>query len=217
MTEYLTLDDGQIAYDVTGAGPLVVLSHGMGDRRTAYAHLAPLLVEAGYRVATADLRGSGESSTGWPGYTPHPHRRGPARPHPSPRWARGHRRPLVQRRCRDNRRRRRPRPGAAPLSRSGRSPGCPSCSVRGLRVGRYRKGTTRLLLMGLLRQQQAVDALPRRRLPRCQAGRLREPHRLAGQQSGRAGTHGGAAQDGHGEAEGRRRQAGRRWPVPCSS
>ena len=33
MTEYLDLDGGRIAYDVTGSGPLVVLSHGIGDRR----------------------------------------------------------------------------------------------------------------------------------------------------------------------------------------
>ena len=69
MTDYLTLADGHIAYDVEGEGPLVLLSHGMGDRRTAYRHLVPLLVAAGYRVATADLRGSGESSTGWPSYS----------------------------------------------------------------------------------------------------------------------------------------------------
>ena len=69
MTEFLDVDGGRIAYDVTGAGPLVVLSHGMGDTRTAYRFLVPRLVEAGYRVATADLRGQGESSVGFPAYT----------------------------------------------------------------------------------------------------------------------------------------------------
>ena len=69
MTEFLTIGEGRIAYDVTGEGPLVVLSHGMGDRRTAYRFLAPQLVDAGYRVASADLRGSGESSVGWPSYS----------------------------------------------------------------------------------------------------------------------------------------------------
>ena len=69
MTEFLTLDDGTLAYEVTGAGPLVVLAHGMGDDRTAYRHLAPQLVAAGYRVATVDLRGCGESSAVWPGYS----------------------------------------------------------------------------------------------------------------------------------------------------
>lgn len=69
MTEYLTIDGGTIAYDVRGEGPLVVLSHGMGDSRAAYRFVAPQLVAAGYRVAAADLRGCGESSAEWPGYT----------------------------------------------------------------------------------------------------------------------------------------------------
>jgi pimeloyl-ACP methyl ester carboxylesterase len=69
MTEFLEAGGGRIAYDVTGNGPLVVLSHGMGDTRTAFRFLAPKLVAAGYRVATADLRGLGESSTGFAAYT----------------------------------------------------------------------------------------------------------------------------------------------------
>jgi pimeloyl-ACP methyl ester carboxylesterase len=69
MTEFLELDGGRIAYDVTGSGPLVVLSHGIGDRRQAYRFLAPRLAQAGYRVVTADLRGHGESSMGWKSVT----------------------------------------------------------------------------------------------------------------------------------------------------
>lgn len=70
MTEYLTVDGGTLAYEVTGAsGPLVVLAHGMGDSREAYRFVAPRLVAAGYRVALADLRGCGESSAQWPSYT----------------------------------------------------------------------------------------------------------------------------------------------------
>jgi pimeloyl-ACP methyl ester carboxylesterase len=69
MTEYLDLDGGRIAYDVTGSGPLVVLSHGMGDRRQVYRFLAPTLAQAGYRVVSADLRGHGESSMGWKSVT----------------------------------------------------------------------------------------------------------------------------------------------------
>jgi pimeloyl-ACP methyl ester carboxylesterase len=65
MAEFVETEGGRIAYDVTGEGPLVVLSHGMGDRRAAYRFLVPLLVEAGFRVANVDLRGHGESSTGW--------------------------------------------------------------------------------------------------------------------------------------------------------
>jgi pimeloyl-ACP methyl ester carboxylesterase len=69
MTEFLDVNSGRIAYDVTGQGPLVVLSHGIGDRRQAYRFLAPKLVRAGYRVANADLRGHGESSMGWKSVT----------------------------------------------------------------------------------------------------------------------------------------------------
>src|SRR5215469_14196873 len=65
MTEFLDVPGGRIAYDVTGSGPLVVLSHGIGVHRQDYRFLAPVLVQAGYRVANADLRGHGESSMGW--------------------------------------------------------------------------------------------------------------------------------------------------------
>ena len=65
MTEFVAVQGGQIAYDVTGQGPLVVLSHGIGDRRQAYRFLAPKLAAAGYRVANADVRGHGDSSMGW--------------------------------------------------------------------------------------------------------------------------------------------------------
>src|ERR1700744_4450556 len=64
MTEFLDIEGGRIAYDVTGEGQLIVLSHGIGDRRQAYRFLAPELVRAGYRVAAADMRGHGESSLG---------------------------------------------------------------------------------------------------------------------------------------------------------
>ncbi|NPC96574.1 alpha/beta fold hydrolase [Nocardioides sp. zg-DK7169] len=69
MTQHLARESGRIAYEVEGAGPLVVLAHGMGDSRAAYRFLAPQLIAAGHRVAVTDLRGCGESSTGWPSYT----------------------------------------------------------------------------------------------------------------------------------------------------
>ncbi|PPF62563.1 alpha/beta hydrolase [Clavibacter michiganensis] len=70
MTEHLTIDGGTLAYELSGStGPLLVLAHGMGDSREAYRFLAPLLVEAGYRVAAVDLRGHGESSVGWAGHS----------------------------------------------------------------------------------------------------------------------------------------------------
>lgn len=69
MTEFLTIGDDRLAYEMTGSGPLVVLSPGMGDRRQVYRLLAPKLAEAGYRVASADLRGHGDSSMGWSSVT----------------------------------------------------------------------------------------------------------------------------------------------------
>ncbi|NAS23496.1 alpha/beta fold hydrolase [Herbidospora sp. NEAU-GS84] len=66
---YVEREGGRIAYEVDGDGPLVVLAHGMGDSRKAFRFLAPKLVAAGYRVASVDLRGHGDSSTGWASYT----------------------------------------------------------------------------------------------------------------------------------------------------
>lgn len=62
-TRYLARPGGRVAYDVAGRGPLVVCAPGMGDVRGVYRFLAPALVGAGYRVATMDLRGHGESDT----------------------------------------------------------------------------------------------------------------------------------------------------------
>ncbi len=60
-TQYLNRGSDAIAYDVQGEGPLVLAIPGMGDLRATYRFLAPQLVAAGYRVATFDLRGHGES------------------------------------------------------------------------------------------------------------------------------------------------------------
>src|SRR4051812_26289360 len=69
MTEHLRIGKNTIAFDVTGEGPLVVLAHGIGDSRHSYRFLVPGLVAAGYRVANVDIRGCGESSLGWDGYS----------------------------------------------------------------------------------------------------------------------------------------------------
>jgi len=63
LTQYLDRREGRIAYDVRGEGPLVVALHGMGDVRFTYRVLADRLAAAGYRVATMDLRGHGDSDT----------------------------------------------------------------------------------------------------------------------------------------------------------
>lgn len=68
-TGFVEVAGGRLAYDVTGEGPLVVLSPGLADTRASYRFLAPMLAAAGYRVASVDLRGHGESSTGWASYT----------------------------------------------------------------------------------------------------------------------------------------------------
>lgn len=62
-TSYLNVDGGRIAYEVSGQGPLVVCVPGMGDVRQVFRHTTPALVAAGYRVASFDLRGHGESDT----------------------------------------------------------------------------------------------------------------------------------------------------------
>src|SRR5271170_3145456 len=70
-THFLKLPDGQIAYDDTGGtGPLVICVPGLGDMRQQYRLLAPKLAAAGFRVVTMDLPGHGESSVGWPEYSP---------------------------------------------------------------------------------------------------------------------------------------------------
>jgi pimeloyl-ACP methyl ester carboxylesterase len=61
---------GTLCYDHSGSGPLVVCLPGMGDNRTTYRLLTPLLVAAGHRVVTLDPRGQGESSAIWDDYSP---------------------------------------------------------------------------------------------------------------------------------------------------
>lgn len=69
-TQQFEQNKGTIAYDDSrGDGELVLMLPGMGALRSEYRYLAPALVEAGYRVVTADLRGHGESSVDWPEYT----------------------------------------------------------------------------------------------------------------------------------------------------
>jgi pimeloyl-ACP methyl ester carboxylesterase len=64
-TKYLHHENGQIAYEVAGEGPLVVCVPSLGDVRGEYRFLVPQLVNAGYRVVSMDVRGHGETSTQW--------------------------------------------------------------------------------------------------------------------------------------------------------
>jgi len=67
-TRYITRPDGRVAYDIQGEGTLVVLVPGMGELRSSYRHLVPELVDAGFTVATTDLRGHGDSDTSFTSY-----------------------------------------------------------------------------------------------------------------------------------------------------
>ena len=60
-TRFLDRGTGRIAYDLAGSGPLIIGVPGMGDLRSTFRHLTPALIAAGYRVATMDLRGQGDS------------------------------------------------------------------------------------------------------------------------------------------------------------
>lgn len=71
-TQFLTINSGQIAYDDTGGdGPLILAIPGMGDLRSEYRKLRPILRKAGYRVVTMDVRGFGETSARWDDYSAH--------------------------------------------------------------------------------------------------------------------------------------------------
>lgn len=64
----LVVDDGRVAYDVQGEGPLLVLVPGMGELRSSYRFVVPALVAAGHRVVTMDLRGHGDSDADFASY-----------------------------------------------------------------------------------------------------------------------------------------------------
>jgi pimeloyl-ACP methyl ester carboxylesterase len=68
--QYLPTDGGSLAVEITGndTDPLVICSPGMGDTRDAYGPLAKALVSHGYRVATMDARGHGDSSVDFKRY-----------------------------------------------------------------------------------------------------------------------------------------------------
>jgi pimeloyl-ACP methyl ester carboxylesterase len=59
---------GRIAYDVVGEGPLVLCVPGMGELRSSYRYNTGALAMAGFRVATMDLRGHGDSDATFDAY-----------------------------------------------------------------------------------------------------------------------------------------------------
>jgi pimeloyl-ACP methyl ester carboxylesterase len=68
-TDYLKNENGEIAYEETGSGPLVICIPGMGDLRRGYRFLLPQLAAGGFRAVSLDVRGHGESSVGWADYS----------------------------------------------------------------------------------------------------------------------------------------------------
>lgn len=65
--QFLTRPEGRIGFDLQGPpdAPLVLCVPGMGELRSAYRFTVPALLAAGYRVATMDLRGHGDSDAGF--------------------------------------------------------------------------------------------------------------------------------------------------------
>jgi pimeloyl-ACP methyl ester carboxylesterase len=67
-TRFVDRPGGRVAYEVSGDGPLVIAVPGMGDLRSVYREVTPALVDAGYRVASMDLRGHGDSDASFGSY-----------------------------------------------------------------------------------------------------------------------------------------------------
>lgn len=65
---HLRRPEGRIAYDVQGSGPLVICVPGMAELRQTYRLLVPRLLDAGFRVATMDIRGHGDSDATFTAY-----------------------------------------------------------------------------------------------------------------------------------------------------
>src|SRR3954454_6902598 len=63
QTQWIDRTEGRIAFDTVGVGPMVVCVPGMGELRSVYRRTVPALAAAGYRVATMDLRGHGDSDS----------------------------------------------------------------------------------------------------------------------------------------------------------
>src|SRR5919205_3089159 len=56
------LGEAAVCYDDEGSGDPILLLHGFPTTRLLWKRVAPLLVEAGFRVVAPDLVGYGESS-----------------------------------------------------------------------------------------------------------------------------------------------------------
>lgn len=69
-TRYLLRPDGKVAYSAyPNQGPWILCIPSMGDIREEYRLIRPGLSEAGYSLALMDVRGHGESSSGFGDYS----------------------------------------------------------------------------------------------------------------------------------------------------
>jgi pimeloyl-ACP methyl ester carboxylesterase len=60
-TRTVTRNGVELAVDVGGDGPPVILAHGFPELAFSWRHQVPALIDAGYRVAVPDQRGYGRS------------------------------------------------------------------------------------------------------------------------------------------------------------
>ena len=185
-TLYLNTDGGKIAYDLSGEGPLVICAPSMGDLRQEYRFLVPQLVEAGYKVATLDVRGHGEFEHRLERLLRRRNRQGHNRPGSSPWWAGHYNRHIYG--C--GRRRLRCRRSPRPLLRSHR--GRPSRS-QPAHIYSYEPVYQSALYppMGRIRLAQVLH-YP---LPDKQARRLRTVYCSPQEEPERAGPAGGFEAD----------------------
>ena len=63
-----TPDGAQISTVTLGAGPTIVLVHGLTSSRHDWGPMAPALVDAGYRLIAVEQRGHGDSTVGTAGF-----------------------------------------------------------------------------------------------------------------------------------------------------
>ncbi|KAI8813610.1 Alpha/Beta hydrolase protein [Cladochytrium replicatum] len=70
-TKFVNVSGLKIAYEDSGesARRVIFCVPGIGDVRQQYRFLAPKIRDAGYRVIVTDIRGEGESSSGFKSYT----------------------------------------------------------------------------------------------------------------------------------------------------
>ncbi len=69
MHDTLTIGTRTLAHEVSARDLSSCSPTGSATAGTPYRFVVPALVAAGYRVANLDLRGCGDSSVGWDGYS----------------------------------------------------------------------------------------------------------------------------------------------------